>query len=60
MLRLSVILGRPDLGMPDWRSASETRAMTEAEIADVVAWMVSARVPVPVPEGPGPRAAARR
>jgi len=47
MLRNSVIAGRPDLGMPDWRSVGD-RAMTPREISDVVAWMVERRVATPV------------
>jgi cytochrome c oxidase cbb3-type subunit 3/ubiquinol-cytochrome c reductase cytochrome c subunit len=42
-----VIAGRSDLGMPDWRGASTERAMTEQEIADVVAWLTAQRVPFP-------------
>ena len=47
MLRTSVIAGRPDLGKPDWRGNSPTRAMTNQEISDVVAWMAAKRVPFP-------------
>lgn len=47
MLRNSVIFGRPDLGMPDWRTDG-TRPMTATEISDVVAWMASQRVPTPM------------
>lgn len=46
MLRNSVIAGRPDLGMPDWREAGD-RPMTNREISDVVAWMAAQRVPAP-------------
>lgn len=42
-LRSAVIFGRPDLGMPDWRSYAAGRAMADQEIADVVAWLVSQR-----------------
>ncbi len=42
MLRTSVIAGRPDLGMPDWRELSD-RAMKPQEISDVVAWLVAQR-----------------
>lgn len=54
-LRTSVIVGRKDLGNPDWRSYVEGRAMTEREIADVVAWLVSQRPRhpgQPYPEAP--------
>jgi mono/diheme cytochrome c family protein len=47
MLRNSVIAGRPDLGMPDWREAGD-RVMTPQEISDVVAWMASKRRATPV------------
>jgi len=47
-LRTSVIVGRPDLEMPSWRDYVPGRAMTEREIADVVAWLVAQR-----PEYPG-------
>jgi cytochrome c oxidase cbb3-type subunit 3 len=53
-LRTSVIVGRKDLGTPDWRSYVAGRAMTEREIADVVAWLVSRRPRYPgqpYPEG---------
>ncbi len=45
-LRLAVICGRIDLGMPDWRAGSQT-PMSEQEISDVVAWMVSKRPQFP-------------
>jgi mono/diheme cytochrome c family protein len=44
-LRTTVIAGRPDLGMPDWRGYVAGRAMSEAEIADVVAWLAAKRSP---------------
>lgn len=47
MLRNSVIAGRPDLGMPDWREAGD-HVMTPQEISDVVAWMVSKRRATPM------------
>lgn len=47
MLRTSVIAGRPDLGMPDWRMRSRERAMTPQEISDVVAWLAAQRPQVP-------------
>lgn len=46
MLRTSVVAGRTDLGMPDWREAGE-RPMTPQEIADVVAWMTARRETFP-------------
>lgn len=41
-LRLAVICGRDDLGMPDWRSLAD-RPMTARDIDDVVAWLTSLR-----------------
>lgn len=42
-LRTIVIAGRPDLGCPDFSNRIPGRAMTEEEIADVTAWLVSNR-----------------
>jgi mono/diheme cytochrome c family protein len=46
-LRTAVIAGRPDLGMPDWREQVPGRALTPEEVADVVAWLIAKRGPVP-------------
>jgi mono/diheme cytochrome c family protein len=46
-LRTAIIVGRPELGMPDWRNDVPGRAMTDREITDVVAWLASHRVPFP-------------
>jgi cytochrome c oxidase cbb3-type subunit 3/ubiquinol-cytochrome c reductase cytochrome c subunit len=45
-LRTTVIAGRTDLGMPDWRGYVPDRPLGAQQIADVVAWLVSARRPV--------------
>ena len=45
-LRTVTITGRRDLGMPDWREVGN-RAMTNQEIADVVAWLVMQRPEIP-------------
>ena len=42
-LRTTVIAGRVDLGMPDWRGLVPGRPMSSQEIADVVAWLISHR-----------------
>jgi cytochrome c oxidase cbb3-type subunit 3 len=42
-LRTLVITGRPELGAPDWRENVPGRPMTDQEITDVVAWLVSRR-----------------
>jgi mono/diheme cytochrome c family protein len=45
-LRTAVIAGRTDLGMPDWRGDVPGQPLTPQQIADVVAWLASHRVPV--------------
>lgn len=45
MLRNSVTVGRPDLGMPDWRTLARQRPMSPQEISDVVAWLEARRLP---------------
>ncbi len=42
-LRTAVVVGRVDLGMPDWRGLVSGRPMTDTEISDVVAWLISHR-----------------
>lgn len=42
-LRLTLIAGRTDLGMPDYRGRVPDRVMQPQEIADVVAWLASHR-----------------
>jgi mono/diheme cytochrome c family protein len=46
-LRTIVIAGRPELGAPDWRGNVPGQPMSEQEITDVVAWLVSRRVQNP-------------
>ena len=38
-LRTIVIIGRPELGMPDWRGDSVGHPLTDADVTDVVAWL---------------------
>ncbi len=45
-LRTLVIVGRPDLGAPDWRNNIPGKPMSLQEISDVVAWLSSQRVPL--------------
>ena len=45
-LRTTVIAGRTDLGMPDWRGYTPARALTTGEISDIVAWLSAQRRPV--------------
>ena len=46
-LRTIVIAGRPELGAPDWRGNVPRQPMTDQEITDVVAWLVSRRAQNP-------------
>ena len=46
-LRTAVICGRIDLGMPDWRGGADGTRLSDQEIGDVVAWLVSKRPQVP-------------
>lgn len=46
-LRTTVIAGRSDLGMPDWRGYMPSQPLTDRQISDVVAWLVAQRRPVP-------------
>ena len=46
-LRTLVITGRPDLGAPDWRANVPGRPMSDQDVADVVAWLISKRVETP-------------
>ena len=42
-VRTTVIAGRGDVGMPDWRGQIAGRALAPQEISDVVAWLVAKR-----------------
>jgi mono/diheme cytochrome c family protein len=46
-LRTTVIAGRTDLGMPDWRGYLSGRPLAPPEISAVVAWLSAQRRPVP-------------
>jgi cytochrome c oxidase cbb3-type subunit 3 len=46
-LRTTVIVGRPDLGAPDWRRDVPGKPMSPEEISDVVAWLASQRPQFP-------------
>ena len=46
-LRTITIAGRPELGAPDWRGNVPGKPMSDQEITDVVAWLVSYRVQSP-------------
>jgi mono/diheme cytochrome c family protein len=42
-LRTAILVGRPALGMPDWRGAGGGSPMSPQEVADVVAWLIDKR-----------------
>jgi mono/diheme cytochrome c family protein len=46
-LRTTVIVGRTELGAPDWRGNAAGKVMTNEDIADVVSWLASQRTEVP-------------
>jgi mono/diheme cytochrome c family protein len=46
-LRTNVIIGRPELGAPDWRSDVPGKPISAQEISDVVAWLAEQRPKVP-------------
>ena len=43
-LRTVIIVGMPNLGMPDWRS--HPRPLTDADVGDLVAWLAAQREPL--------------
>lgn len=47
MIRTTVIAGRPDIGQPDWRGDVPGRSLTDADVSDVTAWMMSQRIANP-------------
>jgi cytochrome c oxidase cbb3-type subunit III len=46
-LRTIVIVGRPELGAPDWRNNIPGKPMSPQEISDVVAWLAAQRLRFP-------------
>ena len=54
-LRTTVIAGRPELGAPDWRENMSGRPMSDQEITDVLAWLVSRRAHNPGQPYPDPK-----
>jgi cytochrome c oxidase cbb3-type subunit III len=46
-LRTAVIVGRPDLNMPGWRTVNSSHQLSEKEIRDVVAFLLSHRSATP-------------
>ena len=43
MLRTSILVGRPDLGMPDYRHLKLGKALTDSDVSDLVAFLSSKR-----------------
>ncbi|NYF80087.1 c-type cytochrome [Granulicella arctica] len=43
-LRIIIIAGLPDRGMPDWRTDSAVRPLTDQQITDIVSWLASQHV----------------
>jgi cytochrome c oxidase cbb3-type subunit III len=46
-VRTTAITGRPDLGMPDWRNQMPGHPMSDQDVTDVVAWVLSQRRTTP-------------
>ena len=46
-LRTMVIVGRPELGAPDWREDIPGKPMSAQDVSDVVAWLASQRPKFP-------------
>ena len=46
-LRTIIIAGRPDLNHPNWQGDIEGRALTDQDVANIVAWLGSLRSPTP-------------
>ena len=46
-LRTIVIVGRPELGAPDWRNNVPGKPMSAQDVSDVVAWLASQRPKFP-------------
>jgi cytochrome c oxidase cbb3-type subunit 3/ubiquinol-cytochrome c reductase cytochrome c subunit len=42
-IRTTVIAGRPDIGQPDWRGDVPGHPLTDSDISDVTAWLLSQR-----------------
>jgi cytochrome c oxidase cbb3-type subunit 3/ubiquinol-cytochrome c reductase cytochrome c subunit len=55
-LRTAVIVGRPDLGMPDWRNQVKGKPMTAQDVSDVVAFLVAQKPTTSPGRTQGPQA----
>jgi mono/diheme cytochrome c family protein len=58
-LRTTVIVGRPELGAPDWRGNAPGKPMSPEDVSDVVAWLAAHRVEFPGQPYPGAPAVVR-
>ena len=52
-LRTIVIVGRPELGAPDWRGDLPGKPLSAEDVSDVVAWLASQRPQFPGQPYPG-------
>lgn len=55
-LRTAIIVGRPELGAPDWRANAAGKPLSSEDISDVVAWLASQRPRAPWPASSDPKA----
>ncbi|HRI15417.1 MAG TPA: cytochrome c [Verrucomicrobiota bacterium] len=46
-LRSTIIAGRPELKHPDWQHLVPSRALTDQQVTDLVAWLAAQRVATP-------------
>jgi mono/diheme cytochrome c family protein len=46
-LRTAIVVGRPDFDMPDYRHYVRGQPMTDEEVQNLVAWLISQRAPFP-------------
>jgi cytochrome c oxidase cbb3-type subunit III len=53
-VRTNVIIGRPELGAPDWRNDVPGNPMSGQEISDVVSWLAAHRPQFPGQPNPDP------
>lgn len=49
MLRTAVVVGRPDLGMPDWRSDIPGKPLSNQNVSDVVTFLLAQQPTPPMP-----------
>ncbi|WP_263415785.1 c-type cytochrome [Terriglobus albidus] len=59
-IRTIVIAGRDDIGQPDWRNVLLGRALTDAEITDLTAWLIAQTPPHPGHPYPSTQPTAER